>query len=348
MRFLTFNLWHGLSPATPMAFEALEPGGRRALRERLQMHTLRDIAADICFLQEANPVTARARELGLALHMETRLQPDLVGVKLLGLGFPLNLNSGLVIAAQRKWGMRRISAVSLSRPGLRLVHSWGSWQLAEERFALLCEALLPGWGRVLLVNTHFHHGLEETPALAKELDTLVEELELPASTVSELKERLQRGNQRREQELSVLLQALESHERRYEAIVIAGDLNATPESQVCMRLAREGFIDLWAAARGAEPGLTFDAEKNEANHRLQARFPLSLVVEDLSFSVKIREALISLFRRQEARPRRIDYLWVRSRSRRLCVQRADLVGMPNAEGLAPSDHFGVCADVDMV
>jgi endonuclease/exonuclease/phosphatase family metal-dependent hydrolase len=346
MRFLTFNLWHGLSPTSPLAFEGLEPTARRELREQLQIDVLKSVAPDVCFFQEVNPVSARAPAIAQALQMEFSSQPDLVGLKLFGIGLPLNLNSGLAVMASKRVGLKWVNGVSLSRPGLNLVHSWGSWQLKEERFALFTETMLPKWGRVLLVNTHMHHGLESTAEYLEELEKLGLELELSASMMSELKDRLARGNQRRNQELTVLLRTLERYEKRYEAIVIGGDFNASPASELSQMMREMGFRDAWMEAHPDDAGLTFDGTRNQANHLLQSRFPLTLVVEDLSFSTKIKEALLLLARKHENRPRRIDYLWFRSNSIDLKVKKAELVGFPTAEGLAPSDHFGVCAEIE--
>lgn len=348
MRFVTYNLWHGLSPSTPVAFEALEPVSRRSLREKLQIEVLRELKPDVCFFQEVNPAARRAPELAQALEMECAIQPDLVGLKLFGVGLPLNLNSGLAVMASKSHGLRKVKGVSLSRPGTNLVHKWASWQLKEERFALFCESLLPGWGRVLLIDTHLHHGLESTPDVIEKLEKLAEELKLSESSVIELKSRLAKGNERRSQEIAVLLRTLEKLQGRYEVVVLGGDFNASPDSELGAILRELGFIDTWVAAHGeTDPGYSFDIEANRANHILQERFPLTLVVEDLTFSAKSKEALLELARTQEKRPRRIDYVWIRAKSLKPVVKRAKLVGRPNADGLAPSDHFGVCVDVEM-
>lgn len=348
MRFLTFNLWHGLSPTSPVAFEGLEPTARRELREQLQLDVLKEVAADFCFFQECNPVVTRAPQIADHLRMQMTYQPDLVGMKLFGVGIPFNLNSGLAILANNSYGVKKVDGVSLSRPGLNLVRSWGSWQIKEERFALFSETMIPGWGRVLLINTHLHHGLEGTAEYLEELEKLGDELELSASMMSELKDRLAAGNQRRNQEISVLLRTLQNYQSRYEVVILGGDFNASPASELGQILRESGFRDAWAEAHPEGGGLTFDHTKNQANHLLQSRFPLTLQVEDLSFSVKIKDALMALARKHENRPRRIDYIWYRSNSVALKVKSADLVGFPNSEGLAPSDHFGVCADIEAV
>jgi endonuclease/exonuclease/phosphatase family metal-dependent hydrolase len=421
MRLLTFNLWHGLSPSSLVAFEALEPTARRLMREELQEQLLADVDADFSFFQECNPIAAREKRLAARLDRVAVSQPDLVGLKLLGLGFPYNLNSGLLMLAKSEWGLRKVEAVSLSRPGTQYVRSWGSWQLKEERFAVFGESMVPGWGRVLFVNTHLHHGLEITSKFMADLDKLAQELELSDSLLSELKGRLVRGNARRMVEVAVLLEHVDAIKRRYNAVVVAGDMNCSPDSEVHARLRAAGFRDAWeeavaagvaatggvadagaagagagsAAARAgaggvadaadgrpgvdgatagrgaatsadagisaatgasasamgapaADPGATFDGTRNHANHLLQSRFPLTLVLEDLSFSTKVKEALLTLARTQENRPRRIDYLWLWSDQLQVKVKHAELVGLPNAEGLAPSDHFGVVADIDLV
>lgn len=348
MRVLSFNLWHGLSPTNVVAFEALEPSARRELRETLQLRAIAEIKPDICFFQEVNPSASRSAQFKAKLDLNSIAQPDLVGLKLFGLGFPVNLNSGLVTLTSRRFSLKKVAGVCLSRPdGLNLVSSWGSWQLKEERYALFCETLLPKIGRVLLINTHLHHGLESTPEMLRSLEKLGEELDLTTGMMSELKERLFKGNERRNQELSVLLEYLEKVSHRYEAVLLGGDLNASPEGDVAKLLRQAGFHDSWAEANPADPGYTFDSERNKANHLLQARFPLTLVLEDLSFSTRVKESLLSLARQQENRRRRIDYIWFRTNTVSLDVKAASLVGLPDQDGLAPSDHFGVCVDLDV-
>jgi len=144
------------------------------------------------------------------------------------------------------------------------------------------------------------------------------------------------------------LDTLRGLQDRYQAVVMAGDFNASPQSQVYKMLKDEGFCDAWAEAHPKQDGHSFDQERNSANHLLQGRFPLTLALDDFSSNVKNKEALLNMARRHEGRPRRIDYLWFRSESLKLKVLKADLVGLPNEEGLAPSDHFGVYADIDVI
>lgn len=347
MRVLSFNLWHGLSPSSPLAFEALEPDTRRRLREDLQISTIKSLNPDFCLLQEVNPVPTRGPAVVAAIDMDGEFQGDLVGLKVLGVGLPFNLHSGLAITAAKKFGLKRVDAISLSRPNFNWVRMWASWQLKEERFALFCESMVPGIGKVLLVDTHLHHGMEVTPDFEAKIDEMVKTFELNSSFVSELKERLRRGDERRRSEVAVLMSAIKKIEKKYSAVIVCGDLNANPDSELFHIFKEMGFRDAWLEANPTDVGFSWDRTTNEANHLLQARFPLSLVLEDLTFSAKMKEHLLGLARVQENRPRRIDYVWFKSHGVNLKVTRAELVGKPNAEGLAPSDHFGVCVDLEV-
>jgi endonuclease/exonuclease/phosphatase family metal-dependent hydrolase len=245
-----------------------------------------------------------------------------------------------------QYPLKKLEGVSLSRPGSNLVRTWGSWQLKEERFALFAETLLPQWGKVLLINTHLHHGLEATPDFLEALERLTVEMELSPKVAGEIKARMHAGSERRAHELGVLLETLKKYEKDYEVVILGGDFNASPQSGLGQTLREAGFRDCWLDARPNDPGLSFDADHNQANHIMQGKFPLTLVVEDLSFSAKVKEALVALARKQEDRRRRIDYLWLRGGALR--VSHAELIGLPDKEGFAPSDHFGVCADVELV
>ena len=339
MRIATFNLWHGLSPSNPLAFEELEPSGRRELRYAMQEECLKQIQVDCLLLQEVNPARERSQRLAHVLGFDFQYQPDLTGIKLLGYGPPFNLASGLVILSSQH--LRFVKAVQLSGPRFGFAGRMASWQMKESRYALLSEFVSPETGRTLLVNTHLHHGLEATSNFIEEAEKVCQSLELSESAIVEIKERLLAGNVRRELEITRLLEEIDHLQNRYETIVVGGDFNCSAESHVYQQMVEFGFIDGWKELHPDLAGLTFDGEQNFANHKLQERFPISIVLEDLTFSTKAKTALFQLARRQEARPRRIDYCWIKSKSKKTRVQAAELFGQPNAEGLAPSDHFGV-------
>lgn len=346
MKILTLNLWHGLSPSSLLVFEPLEPLARRRLREKLQVQLLKELDADIAFFQEMNPILHRFRKFTAALDRHGVIQPDLVGLKFLGVGLPINLFSGLAILAKPDWPLRKIKAVRLS--GQRsFVSQWMSFQLHEERYALFAETVRPNVGKILLINTHLHHGLEATEDFVERLNELMDDTKLSATIKRELRERLAAGNERRAKELSTLLKEMEKLKANYEMVILGGDFNCSPEGEVGQKLRDVGFTDVWAKGHPGENGFTFDRTQNLANHILQDRFPSTFLIDDLSFDESTKERFDQLTQAQERRPRRIDQLWVYGSSGVLKSMRSQIVGLPSSEGLACSDHFGLLSDLDV-
>lgn len=317
--------------------EYLEPEARRRARFRLQLQTLRSTEFDLGLFQEVNPLLERVSQIESEVGMTGTFQSDLVGVKVLGMGLPNHLNSGLLTLAADRYQLRRVKGVKLSGPPRSFVSPWLSFQLQEGRYALLSEFIHPDWGRVLVANTHLHHGLELTESLEEELRRRAAELGLSSSVEKELLDRLRRGNQRRLREIKRLLDEIRLLESRYSVVILGGDLNSRPEGEVADLLKSHGFEDSFTLQNELSEALTFDREKNLANHRLLTRFPLSVRFEDLSFSKKITLSLKEILIKHEQSPRRIDQIWVKGGKFRC---RAELIGLESEEGFAPSDHFG--------
>lgn len=346
MRIATLNLWHGLAPGIGYTFHSLEPTFRRRQREILQSEWVAALNADILLLQEANPVIERAAELSKASGRLSFFQPDLTGIKFKGIGWPYNLNSGLVTLTHPTLGARSLGGLQLSGPR-GWTKSWTSLQLSECRFALLVEFAHREWGRGLIVNVHLHHGLEFELSLRERVQKLAEDGSITSAAFGDLRSRLEEADQRRDGEIERLLGRLEDVKNRYGFLLIGGDLNCTPASAVYQRLARFGLTDLWSAGGKSEAeGTTFDSVRNLASHRFSGQYPITVESEDLSFSPKTRDILKSILLTHEARPRRIDYLWAMAGGRGLKVKEARLSGVPNDDELALSDHFALVVDLE--
>ncbi|HAG91746.1 MAG TPA: hypothetical protein DCL41_07735 [Bdellovibrionales bacterium] len=319
--------------------EFLEPEVRRKSRYQMQLDLLELTEFDVGLFQEVNPLLDRSHTFEKSLKREAFYQSDLVGVKILGVGLPGDLNSGLMTLAPKAFGMRRVKGVKLSGMGRSFVSPWLSFQLREERYALLTEFIHPDWGRVLVVNTHLHHGLELTEALEEELTQKSSELEISSSVLNEVFDRLQKGNQRRLREMKNLMGVIESISSRYAMVVLGGDLNERPDGEVGQLLKDYGFEDSFQLQHLMLDMKTFDSHKNESNHHIQSRFPLTVPFEDLSFSKKTTEGLREILSRHEGSARRIDQIWVRAKGKSLKTD-VKLIGLEGEEGFAPSDHFG--------
>ena len=100
-----------------------------------------------------------------------------------------------------------------------------------------------------------------------------------------------------------------------EAFLLGGDLNAPPTDPPARRIIAGGFTDLYARLSPGDAGITWD-NRNPFIQSHSVQFP----------------------------DRRIDYLFLRDPSARLTPTRCEVAcRTPTAEGLYPSDHYGVLA-----
>ena len=337
MRIVTWNLWHGLSPTEKWWFEELEPQGRRELRYELQEQKVKELAADIYLFQEVNPVRARSRRLAKALGYDEIHQADSKGLKLFNIGFPLNLNSGLSIVHSKKLNCLGVHVTNLSGSS-PLLNDWGSLQWEENRVLLAASFETQDGKLITVANTHFHHGLEFTEKLHQSFGSLPEQVK------GELFQRLSRGDERRKEELQVALSEVQRLVQKSDVVVFAGDFNFSPNSENHQSLEHSGFVDLWKKLN-SEEGFTFDSIKNSSNHRFQERFRLPIEVNDLTFQEEMKDSLNKALRETDARPRRIDYMWI-NEDAVPAFKKIEMFGFETKDSLAPSDHFGLVADFD--
>lgn len=339
MRLLTYNLWHGLDGRGVTFFGELEPRGRRLARAQVQVQWVRQWNPDIAFFQEVNPLLPAAHYFGEQLERDHIEQLDLSGIKLFGLGPPFNLQSGLAILARRGWALRNREGLQLSGEGPRS-RGFCSWQLQESRYALLGELQHPQWGRVLVVSLHLHHGLEFDPAWAKLLNRAVHEGELAESDRRELQRQLMQGDIRREKEMTRLLDRLNEWSPDFDLTLVAGDFNSSPNTPVMGLLRGAGFVDAWVSANAKIPGMTWSREENAENHALNDGFQGLFQWPKAVGPKALTERLLELIRQAERRPRRIDYLFYRTRQP-VKAQAEILRGQDPETQMYGSDHFGV-------
>lgn len=343
-RVATYNLWHGMVPEGTLRLKEIEPVTRRRERERLQEVVLRDVKADVLLLQEVNPLQARAHRWAELLQRRPYFHRDNAGLKLGTWGFPLNLDSGLLTLLDDRHHIEWVRGLPLSGSRRAWIKQPFSLQWSESRLALMVSAFMKDWGRVLWVNTHLHHGIEMSGQIEAELAEIQKEGLISESVHLELKSRLKAADVRRAHEVETLLATLQPMMSRYNAVILGGDFNSTPDSSVMKMLLDLGFRSLTQNDRGDEE-FTWNPGQNQANHVLWRDFIPALLLEDLSFNSKVVERLHKMAQSWEARPRKIDYLLGWSNTGELQAQKTKLFGFESPGSMAPSDHFGVMTEV---
>lgn len=394
LTLITYNLWHGLSGEGTLRFGELEPLEHRLEREQAQEHYFASLGADIYFFQETNPLDVRMAKFARILNRVPFGQIDSSGVRLEAAGLPLNLYSGLTTYVSPE--LQAIHKKALKLSGSSIQNEWFSIQFKEARHALLTECLHPVLGRILLVNLHLHHGLERTRALSLKVMEWKRKFNPSARAMSDIDSKLNSGDRRRKAEIEYLLKNLTAFKGRYPVIVMAGDFNASPDSEIHELIKAFGFEDLWEKAGGgardsnasinhkqkqdvvanndneAPRGYTYDGKRN-VNHRFNAKFKLPEDWDAIDAPLMAKDEFRKIIMDQEALPRRIDYLYVKT-SIPLHVKDVEVLGphvhietsktRPNAaaagasdiesaggvaaasaHGVELSDHFGLKAKV---
>lgn len=333
MRILTYNVWHGLSPEGLLVFRALEPQGRKERRLEAQIKLFHDLDCDLIFLQEVNPVSELAKVYAQRLGYQEVHQPDQMGVKFVGYGVPLNLETGLVILARPVLNLRKLRGLKLSGP-LGFLSDRVSFQLAEFRFSLLAEITSAKLGRLLLINAHLFHGLGPEPlaeiALSG-LEDLLRHRKIAKTQFHQMKERIYKDERRRKLEVSRVIDAIIKLRREYDGVILAGDFNFTPFSSCYSQLTESGLVDLFTHCNPSSEGFTW----SQSNSNVEWS-------KDFSFGFAdphIKDLLAKI----DQRSKRVDYVFS-DPGLAQGIEHSFLVGDRSIDGLLPSDHYGVLAE----
>lgn len=349
MKVLTYNLWHGLNGKGITRFGELEPAGRRHRRFYAQLELFAQAKPDLILLQELLPAPRHAQYLAQRLGYQQVHQVDNSGLKLYGFGWPSNLESGLAILWNHSLQLIESRSVRLSGSPLALNHSLLSVHLAEQRYALLSLFNHHQMGRGLVVNLHLHHGFETDEKMLERINEWYKAEKIDSVQQEKLEQRLTAGDQRREKEMSRLEAVLEEYQHDCDWCLIGGDFNSGQDNIPVHRLLDLGFKDVWREAHpdNDESGWTWDPEQNPENHRLTwDGFDIPLKWDDLGLSHEQKQQLTQFLRQQIKEHRRLDYLFFSSKKFDIQQATAELFATKAVNGVIPSDHFGILAEVD--
>jgi len=347
MRILTYNLWHGLSGSGVTKFGELESYERRQKRYQNQLEILQTGLADIIFLQELNPVKLRAKQIANSLGMNQVHTVSNAGMKLMGLGIPSNLHSGIALLYRSPWELKSLKKVKLSGSPISFSKSNISFQWSESRYALLAEMTHPKFGSALFINAHLHHGFQIPVTLDSQLRTWHKEGQLDIRIFNNLVIQLRDGEIRRTDEVARLLEAIGSYKTKFRTVILGGDFNGSPQSVAVSHIQRFGFLDLWLEFHWDTEGYTWDKSTNEVNHEKLKQCPSTVRLKNTGLKGELLSTLNGQIKELETKARRIDYIFLKNESREeFKLLSVDLFATEAEEdGIVPSDHFGVLAEI---
>lgn len=349
LTILTYNTLHGLE-TTEWSVRPGESAQAHEARLARQFEQLARVQPEVILLQEVNPLPAMAelyvsslKHFGLD-YSEVH-QVDACGIRLAPrLAVAPALNNGLAILVKAPLQVRKLKGLKLSG-GLGGCRDAMGFQTGELRYALIAEMENPSTGKKLLAaSIHLHSGIERNAFFLRRVAEAEEQGRVGREALDDVVAALEQDQERRLQEIRVLLAALRTLTERgdYVAVVIGGDFNFEPDSPEYRELEAAGLRDSYMIARHTGSLYSYDPQRNvraaadeavpPALQRALARLPEPQRAEALAgYRKGIREA------------RRIDFLFLmRSPSApRGCFEQ-ELFGAPSSVAIEPdSDHYGI-------
>jgi len=334
LKVVTMNIWSGLDYIGQSRMGEYETVEVRESRFRILLEGLKTTRPDVIALQEANPVSEQARTLARELGYDFICQRVNSGVKFLDVGWPGNLNEGTAILARKELNLKLADVWELG-DGFGLFGNLLSLHWNEQRIALVGKIMI-GRTEVFVVNVHISSAVPDdsvSRAVARSiaLARLQNKSEVDAAVAACFADADSRGVS-----VKVLLENLE----RYCAgkpVILLGDFNAEPDRPEIKQLIREGkFIDAAEASRAGSLS-TWDPELN-SNIRYSTQ-----PTDSRGDTLEVEGLLSAWF---DAKPRRIDYLFLNDRWKRDQVKDTKLFLDQPVDGLHASDHFGLCTVLD--
>ncbi len=332
IRIITINVWSGLDYHGTFKFGEHESPERRELRFRILLNQLKELKPDILFIQEANPVPTFSSRLADSLRFDEIHQVCNAGVKLLGLGFPSNFEEGIAILGRKDFHLEDRAVWKLSG-SFGLFGNIMSVHFDEAEFAQVGQITVGG-SPMLVINLHLSAFPPEDSVVIDELRHWLLSGKISQHEFIKAKEILSRGSARRLDEVNVLLEKI-SELPGAVPVILGGDFNSASGSPEIEQIQKT-FCQILPDS--SHESYTWDPNCNS----------------NISYSTQIMDAegkqldlVEKLSALYDRKPRTIDYIFL---SRNLSPgngRHSEIVLDSSFDGVCPSDHFGVMADVDL-
>lgn len=338
LKILTINVWTGLNYQGSIKMGEYESKLIRKKRFLSLVTQIVELDPDIIFIQEANPVRNYSRKLSKLLGYTEIHQVCNGGIKFGSLGLPSNLKEGNSILAKPHLDLKKFKNWKLSG-GFGLFGDLITFHFKESIFALVGKILVDKIP-VYLTNIHLSACPPKKDLLYFRYKEWIKKEIISEDSLKNGENILNTRNLRRKKETQKLLELLSSIPKN-SPIILAGDLNAEPGSPE-FELLRNGnfsnrFIDTFNSSSGPE-NYTWDPERN-----LNLLNSIDQNMKDLS-----RDGVEGFVRDLYSHDKkRIDYILLNNSFNESDVKDCRIVLDKKVNGIQPSDHFGIYAEVNL-
>jgi endonuclease/exonuclease/phosphatase family metal-dependent hydrolase len=336
LRILTLNIWHGHIPRNAWTVQSIEPAGHKERRFAALVAGIRDLDPDVLLLQECLPQPGLSRELAARLGYDVTTKICNSGLRIFGVGLPAGVGSGegLSILAKPHLRMRGRSVRRLS--GIGFTGNLAALQLGQLRFALAATVHVAE-RRLVVINTHLRYAYPAMDRFQEAWDALRRRGLAegpPSKTIVSL---VRRNIRVRDEELARLGAWADSWIRRQIPVVIGADLNLDHDAPQVVRLAGKLGLSNVLPLVGARV-CTWDPEGNP-------NIAYSTAPEHPDGTPKpLTHRLVAEYDSLAQCP---DHLLLGPSFSRESLRGGGLALDRPYEGVYPSDHYGVYADVEL-
>jgi endonuclease/exonuclease/phosphatase family metal-dependent hydrolase len=331
LKVMTMNIWTGLDYIGNRRIGEYEPPAVRDQRTRMLVKELKNIQPDVVALQEVNPVHALGSAIADELGYDCIYERANAGLKIGEIGFPKNLNEGLVILARKSLRLEFVDVWDLS-DGFGLFGNVASLHWTERRLALVGKIRI-GRAEVYVANVHISSVVPDDSSANYVARQIASSRTQDEHKIKQIVQDCFSNADSRMRSVELMLRQLIGPYADKPCIVL-GDFNAA-SSQPEIRRLRTGS-NLLDAAETADAGsaLTWDPERNT-----NIRFSVRSV--DAHGDSLTPSGLLSAW--YDGRPRTIDHIFLNRSWKSSDVVGAHIVLDKPENGLFASDHYGVLA-----
>jgi endonuclease/exonuclease/phosphatase family metal-dependent hydrolase len=333
-RMIDINIWSGTDYQGLLKFHMWETPDSLEMRYQLLLANLKAANPDVIFLQETSPVDRYCRRLAHDLNMNEIHQVCIAGIKIFGIGPPLGFKEGNAILARKGLHLTKLDDWKLSgSTGIYSSHL--SFHTDETVAALLGRIDIDG-KPVYLICTHLTAAPRDETALQDSLIAMRESGSITNGEYEELLTRWTQGIHRRQREMGKLLENIEKLPANI-PMILGGDLNATPHSDVVQDFITRGrFVQLNITP---DPeAVTWDAANNTYTHLSQRKTDALGRTRNPWYVFNAIAASL---------PRRLDYIFLNHVFAGTDSIRSKIILDQPVNGIFPSDHYGIQVDLDI-
>ncbi len=334
LKVITINVWSGLDYKGTFKMGEYEGEEQRDKRFQFLVSQLKNINADVIFLQEANPVKTYSSRIARLLGMDEVHQVCITGFKLASLGFPTNLADGITILAKPELNLKKIDVWKLS--GLfGFYGDYFSFHFDESNFALVARIKLNGLP-VNLINVHTNSVPPDKPALRNYMEELLTNNVISKEEYDDgLKEWAHKLNNR-SGEFETLSEKLKDLPVGI-PFILGGDFNIEPEDLNLLKLISENNL-LNTQRVSVECPFTWLPSKN---------INISYSISDSVSSNEDKDAYRLMYSKYDLSPRTIDHLFLNNLFNEKCIKEYKVILDSLAGDVQASDHFGIYSEIDL-